>query len=284
MKKIIIPFTVILFLAGFCLYILSGSTRGQDGQVFIQEKDGAGEIYENCTGTGLLDRSWRLRVTIWTLSPLPGCVEAGWYDLEGGEPLYSFWWRFFRGERKSVTVRPGDTQEEILYRLGRCMKKDFPVMEQALEEQGLTLEGMLYPGEYPCRHREAAPMFQDMLDAFVRASRSGGYTRHDIILASVIQKSGLPWEHYPDLAALYANRLEKGIPLCSKATRRYAENHGLPPVEYDTCVRKGLPPTPVCSPGEAALEAAHAPPDRSWLDYQEKKDGSLRFSESLIRR
>ena len=50
---------------------------------------------------------------------------------------------------------------------------------------------------------------------------------------------------------------------------------------YNTYIHTGLPPGPVCSPGQASIDAALYPEDSEYLYFWGQKDGSTRFSKTL---
>ena len=98
-------------------------------------------------------------------------------------------------------------------------------------------------------------------------ARALGFTpRQAVILASIIEKeSGLKSEG-PVIAAVYLNRLKKGMRLQADPTVMYAlkkdgrwtgllhrsdYSYDSP---YNTYVNDGLPPGPICNPGLAALQ------------------------------
>jgi UPF0755 protein len=83
-------------------------------------------------------------------------------------------------------------------------------------------------------------------------------------------------EDFAKVAAVVYNRLEAEMPLQFDSTVSYAL--GLDELElskeqletqspYNTYQVKGLPPTPINSPGESALEAALAPAKGKWLYF-----------------
>jgi UPF0755 protein len=49
---------------------------------------------------------------------------------------------------------------------------------------------------------------------------------------------------------------------------------------YNTYTRRGLPPTPICLPGRAALQAALHPAPGKTLYFVSRGDGSHQFSET----
>jgi UPF0755 protein len=72
------------------------------------------------------------------------------------------------------------------------------------------------------------------------------------------------------------NRLAKDMPLQIDATVRYAVGKWTGALTqadldaaspYNTYLNKGLPPAPICNPGEAALRAALTPTAGDWLYY-----------------
>jgi UPF0755 protein len=107
-------------------------------------------------------------------------------------------------------------------------------------------------------------------------------------------------EEAPEIAAVFHNRLALGMPLQADPTVQYALvpfgtlAHGEPywkreltnrdlqwDSAYNTYRFAGLPPGPICNPGETALQAAADPPSRRWLYFVARSDGSHLFAETL---
>ncbi len=93
-----------------------------------------------------------------------------------------------------------------------------------------------------------------------------------VTLASIVEKeTGIASER-PEVAAVFVNRLRKGMRLESDPTIIYGLNGGKPlgrglrasemaqPNPYNTYQIDGLPPTPIANPGRAALAAVLDPP------------------------
>ncbi|MGE0113578.1 MAG: endolytic transglycosylase MltG [Steroidobacteraceae bacterium] len=114
-----------------------------------------------------------------------------------------------------------------------------------------------------------------------------------LILASIIEKeTALPSER-PLIAGVFVERLARGMRLQTDPTVIYGlgKNYDgnvhkadlLRDTPYNTYTRNGLPPTPICLPGAAALRAA-VNPQRTGAIYfvaTGKGDGSHYFSRAL---
>jgi UPF0755 protein len=92
-----------------------------------------------------------------------------------------------------------------------------------------------------------------------------------VTLASIVEKeTGVPQER-PHVAAVFINRLRKGMRLQSDPTIIYGLTKGVPlgrgirqselerATPYNTYVITGLPPTPIANPGRASIEAVLNP-------------------------
>jgi len=112
-----------------------------------------------------------------------------------------------------------------------------------------------------------------------------------LTMASIIEKeTGAPSERRR-VAGVFKRRLERGMRLQTDPTVRY----GRPPertgrlrrvdlvtdTPYNTYTRSGLPPTPICLPGRASLEAAGNPAEGSALYFVSRNDGTHVFSDTL---
>ena len=110
-----------------------------------------------------------------------------------------------------------------------------------------------------------------------------GYNPYEVmIIASLVQSEGHP-DDFDKVARVIYNRLDEATwggtygYLQLDATVNYALKHSeinLPTEKlqgtkspYNTYLNTGLPPTPINSPGEAAMEAALNPADGDWLYY-----------------
>jgi UPF0755 protein len=97
-----------------------------------------------------------------------------------------------------------------------------------------------------------------------------------VIIASLIEKEARIADERSKVAAVIYNRLKKDMVLGIDATVRYALDRWTGSLTqkdlevdspYNTRVVKGLPPSPICSPGVAALKAALEPADVDYLYY-----------------
>ena len=114
------------------------------------------------------------------------------------------------------------------------------------------------------------------------------------ILASVIEKETAVEAERPLVAAVFHNRLRLGMRLQADPTVIYGlEVAEIPfdrarlhkqlrtPGPYNSYTNVGLPPGPICNPGESALRAAFAPVASGHLYFVASGDGSHQFSRTL---
>jgi UPF0755 protein len=114
-----------------------------------------------------------------------------------------------------------------------------------------------------------------------------------VILASIVEReTGLPNER-PRVAAVFVNRLEKGIPLGSDPTIIYALSGGVPlghgltkseletETPYNTRRVVGLPPTPIANPGKASLAAVLNPAKTDDLYFVANGTGGHSFAATF---
>ncbi len=167
---------------------------------------------------------------------------------------------------------------------------------------GPSLEGYLFPDTY--RFATGVPV-ENVVEAMVgryaafwtparRAllETSGMSEREIVTLASIIQAEARRVEEMPRISGVYHNRLTAGWRLQADPTVLYAlggyrarllyaaidsvEDH-----PYNTYTHAGLPPGPIGSPGELAIEAALAPEEHDFMYFVAWPDGFHIFTRSL---
>lgn len=179
--------------------------------------------------------------------------------------------------------------------------KDF-ILELGLEEEVEQLEGYLFPETYffapgtkeevvlkvmvnECRKRVLENKIYQSQRQFL------GLTWHEILtLASLIEKEARIEKERPLISSVFHNRLKEGIPLESDPTVIYALgerfNGNLTREDlnidssYNTYRYQGLPPTPICNPGQKSIEAALYPSHVDYLYFVARGDGTHQFSSN----
>ncbi|MHB8403818.1 MAG: endolytic transglycosylase MltG [Gammaproteobacteria bacterium] len=112
-----------------------------------------------------------------------------------------------------------------------------------------------------------------------------------LIMASIIEKETAQPQERGEIAGVFVRRLQKGMKLQSDPTVIYglgAHYHGKitykdlrTDTPYNTYTRNGLPPTPICMPSLASIEAALHPKPGNALYFVARGDGTHQFSATL---
>jgi UPF0755 protein len=115
-----------------------------------------------------------------------------------------------------------------------------------------------------------------------------------LILASIVEKEAANYAEKKKIAAVFINRLNKGMKLQADPTTIYAITEGKYNLQreltkrdlqiksdYNTYFVKGLPPTPISNPGKASIEAVLNPAVSKDIFFVLDRDGVHRFSDNL---
>ena len=153
----------------------------------------------------------------------------------------------------------------------------FPNDLAALDLAPYRFEGLLFPDTYQISGDESAASVVDrMLRLMERVGNQEGIADSQIkvgkspyqvlIIASIIEREAKLEIDRGKISRVIYNRLERGMPLQIDATLYYnaPENASFTELKaidspYNSYLYKGLPPTPIASPGRAAIRAALNP-------------------------
>lgn len=165
--------------------------------------------------------------------------------------------------------------------------------------EGPGLEGYLFPETY---HLARGLTPEEVVGAFVRqfqavwaplapaAAAQGLSMRQAVTLASIVEKETAVPEERPLVAAVFHNRLRRGMRLETDPTviygidgfdgnlkRSHLEDASNP---YNTYRIAGLPPGPIANPGAGALAATVRPAQSDALYFVSRNDGTHVFSRT----
>jgi len=204
-------------------------------------------------------------------------------------------------------MRLGDIVDRVAGVAGVPADSLLAAMDDTLAAQrfrvpGPTLEGYLYPATYTLpvdTHPDSivAELVQTYQRVWTeerraRARAIGLSERQVVTLASIIEEEAVDPDEMAVISAVYHNRLRIGMALQADPTVQYAlGNHRerllYADIErvrdhpYNTYARPGLPPGPIASASERAIDAALHPADVPWLYFVAQSDGTHVFSRTL---
>ncbi|HEY0584483.1 MAG TPA: endolytic transglycosylase MltG [Chloroflexota bacterium] len=165
------------------------------------------------------------------------------------------------------------------------------------------LEGYLFPETYEVAQKvpgtRAAElmvrMFSQRVGDALRAPRESKLTQYQVLtLASIVEREAKQASERSTIASVYLNRLAVSMPLQADPTVQYAiaTRDGASAVAYNywkneltvqdlqvdspynTYQVAGLPPGPICNPGEASIRAVLQPATTDYMYFVANTDGS----------
>ncbi|HJQ12114.1 MAG TPA: endolytic transglycosylase MltG [Gemmatimonadaceae bacterium] len=238
-------------------------------------------------------------------------IKPGTYLLKHGTPWNDIINALNGGHGlvNTVTIPEGWTISQITPALAKTLKVPAESVSAAVRDTALlarldipnpTLEGYLFPDTYAFPiGTTARQAVREMVYSFERrwkpewdsAAVALKINRNDLVtMASIVEKEARLPEERPVIAAVYYNRLRRGMLLQADPTVQYALGHHVGRVlykdltidsPYNTYVHKGLPPGPVASPGVASLVAAANPANVQYLYFVASRDGHHEFRMTL---
>jgi len=237
-------------------------------------------------------------------------LQPGFYQLkakmQAGEALALLLDPKSRVQAK-VVLPEGLRLDETLKRLAAKTKLPLADYTKALKDaQSLGLpayakknpEGFLFPATYDVPpNASARGVLKQLFTRYARAAEATGVERTQrspyeiVIIASLVEAEARNADDFGKVARVVYNRLDKGMALQFDSTVNYALKADKKLVTlkdlgtnspYNTYKNTGLPPGPINSPGERALEAAVNPPDGNWLYFVtvNPETGETKFTSS----
>lgn len=214
-----------------------------------------------------------------------------------------------RVKRWPVTIPEGSRVTDVATRLKEAGLADHdaflavandPLIAARLGVPGDSLEGYLYPDTYLLpRGLEPDEIARIMVQQFERVwqdeiallATDSKLSKSEIVtLASIVEKETAAPAERPLIAAVFLNRLARGMRLETDPTVIYGITDfdgNLRTVHlrddanpYNTYRIPALPPGPIASPGDEALRAVVAPAESDYLFFVSRNDGSHEFSAS----
>lgn len=242
---------------------------------------------------------------------LSSSIKAGSYEFDQGISLWAMLRKLSSGDtsQADLLIVEGASFRELraklnaqpeLVHLTREMT-DAAIMTK-LGMPGQLPEGWFFPDTYRFDKRS------DDLELLIRANRAmekqltavwntreAGLplkTPYEmLILASIVEKETGAAVDRAQIAGVFINRLRKGMRLQTDPTVIYGMGAGFDgnlrkgdlqrDTPHNTYTRAGLPPTPICMPGLASLQAAAHPAKTDALYFVARGDGTSQFSATL---
>ena len=313
MKKIFLISTLLLLLlAGGLVWLAQRPMTFARPVLGVHIAKGASvaQVGEALQAAGVSAPVWA-QVIIGRVAGFNGRLRPGYYEFNSGSSLLDILTKIAKGDTARAEIRliEGWTFKQIRKRIDEHPDLTIETLGMSdadlLKAIGATEsapEGLFFPATY------TVDKYTSSKEVYRRAYQTGkarlekAWALRDLrvplatpyealILASLVEKeTGLASDR-GKIASVFVNRLNVGMPLQTDPTLIYglgdAYKGSLGREDkfidhpYNTYKYKGLPPTPIAAPGDAALLAATQPPKTDYLYFVARGDGSSVFSLTL---
>jgi UPF0755 protein len=299
----LISMLVVALLVGVIIWwrwaiLPMGGNKQQD--FVIRKGEAITSIAKRLEKAKIIRSAWAFRLIIWRENWLSK-IQAGRFKLNTDQGVESIAQDLTKGTQDIwITLPEGWRKEEAAARLAANLPK-FNKNNFLLKAQ----EGYLFPDTYLVPQEANEDLVLKVFAANFTQKftfKSESLTEREIlILASLVEREAKKAVDRPIIAGILVKRWQNNWPLQVDATVQYAKaNHEAasakrqsvewwPTVNkedlkikslYNTYLKKGLPPEPICNPGLAAIEAVVTPQPTDFWYYITGKDGLMHYAET----
>jgi UPF0755 protein len=233
-------------------------------------------------------------------------LKPGRFEVKKGESVFDVVRKLRNNMQSPVkfTINKIRTKEDLAKMIGKNFSSDsanaihFFDSNDSMPEIGVdtnTLFTIIIPDTYffnwttPVKNilvrlKAESDDFWNRKDRTQKAQEQGLTPLQVYILASIIEEETNKNDDKGNIASVYINRLNKGMPLQADPTVKYAlrdfglkriyTSYTLKQSPYNTYINRGLPPGPICTPSQATIDAVLNAPKTDYLYFVAKSDFS----------
>ena len=295
------------------------SQNSAEKNFVIEKGEGVKEIATDLEKNGLIKSAFYFETYVWR-EKIEKKLQAGEYLLRENMPVSEIVEILIKGEiifnQKKITIIEGWRINDI----GKYLQENKIISAKEFETAAkgwrggknyqydflknlpakANLEGFLFPDTYFIYEDASAEevidkmlknfdksLTKEMRDEIEKQNKS---IFEIITMAGILEKEVRTDEDRKIVAGIFYKRIEEGVPLESCATiayilekdkRQYSFEDTRIKSLYNTYLNKGLPPGPICNPGENAIKAAIWPEKSEYNFFRSKENGETVFSKTL---
>ncbi len=300
LRLLAVPLIVVLGAVGWAIAsFYGGGAHDSDVTVLLPRGAGVDRIADVLNTEGVLSSPLLFRVGV-RLAGNSRALKAGEYLIpeKAGPRAIMNLLLSGRTVQHRLTVAEGLSAAEILNLL-----RETGGLEGEIAE--LPSEGVLLPETYYFALGDSRGALIERMGEAMRevldelwSDRAEGLPfdtpQEALTLASIVEKETAVAGERPRIAAVFINRLRRGMRLQSDPTVVYSITLGAEPLgrslkrrdlrtqsPYNTYVSDGLPPGPIANPGRAAIEAVLHPSETDELYFVADGNGGHAFARTL---
>lgn len=289
-----------------------GAGDGEAVRVRVPRGASFGAVTDTLSAHGLVGSPALFRLYA-RITGVAGRVKAGTYEFQRGAG-----WAYLldaleegRVLNVRIAIPEGWEARRIAERIAEVSQASVDSVAALLHDSayarsfgvpGPTLEGYLYPATYTLPlEAPVDTVVARLVETYRRvwteerraaAAAQSMSEREVVTLASIVEKEARVADEMPLIGAVYRNRLRIGMPLQADPTvlyalgghrerLLYAAMDSVQDHPYNTYTQPGLPPGPIASPSERAIDAVLEPANVEYLYFVARPDGSHIFSRTL---
>jgi len=274
----------------------------------IKPNSGLSDITNSLSAAKLIRSRTAFKITVVRLG-ITDKMQAGYFKLSPNMNATEIARALTHASVRQVrvTLQEGLRKEEINFILDKAFRdvpgKKFNSADFAALAKGK--EGRLFPDTYDfALSATAEDVINKLLNRFDEVTSAlnipSSKINEIIIIASLLEREAANAGEMPLVAGVILKRLQNDWPLQIDATVQYAlASKNCPKIDcvwwannltstnikfvspYNTYLNKGLPPTPISSPGKDAISAAASPQESTAWFYLHDLNGKIHFADTI---